>query len=41
MGGDVRIESGAGRGATFVVSLRPSYGRSFEVSTTSKSAPVS
>jgi signal transduction histidine kinase len=41
MGGDVRIESGASRGATFVVSLRPAYGRSFEVSTTSKSAPVS
>jgi two-component system, OmpR family, sensor kinase len=41
MGGVVRVESGLGRGATFVVSLRPSYGRSFEVSTTSKSAPVS
>jgi signal transduction histidine kinase len=41
MGGDVRIESGLGRGAMFVVSLRPAYGRSFEVSTTSKSAPVS
>jgi signal transduction histidine kinase len=41
MGGDVRIESGVGRGATFVVSLRPAYGRSFAVSTTSKSAPVS
>ena len=42
MGGDVRVESGLGQGATFVVSLRPSaYGRSVEVSTTSKSAPVS
>jgi two-component system, OmpR family, sensor kinase len=41
MGGDVRVESGPGRGATFVVSLRPAYGRSFDVSTTSKSAPVS
>ena len=41
MGGTVRVESGLGEGATFVVSLRPSYGRSFEVSTTSKSAPVS
>jgi len=41
MGGDVTIESGLGRGTTFVVSLRPAYGRSFEVSTTSKSAPVS
>jgi len=42
MGGDVRVESGLGQGATFVVSLRPvAYGRSVEVSTTSKSAPVS
>jgi len=42
MGGDVRVESDLGRGATFVVSLRPlAYGRSVEVSTTSKSAPVS
>jgi len=42
MGGDVRVESSPGRGATFVVSLRPyAYGRSVEVSTTSKSAPVS
>jgi two-component system sensor histidine kinase BaeS len=41
MGGDVRIESAASRGATFVVSLRSAYGRSLEVSTTSKSAPVS
>ena len=41
MGGGVAVESGLGRGATFVVSLRPAYGRSFEVSTTSKSAPVS
>jgi two-component system sensor histidine kinase BaeS len=41
MGGEVRVESGPGRGATFVVSLRRAYGRSFEVSTTSKSAPVS
>jgi len=36
------VESSLGRGATFVVSLRPyAYGRSVEVSTTSKSAPVS
>ncbi|HEX6762209.1 MAG TPA: HAMP domain-containing sensor histidine kinase [Gaiellaceae bacterium] len=41
MGGTVSVESGPGEGATFVVALRPSYGRSFEVSTTSKSAPVS
>jgi two-component system sensor histidine kinase BaeS len=41
MGGEVRVESGPGHGATFVVSLRRAYGRSFEVSTTSKSAPVS
>jgi len=41
MRGDVRVESVPGEGATFVVSLRPSYRRSFEVSTTSKSAPVS
>jgi signal transduction histidine kinase len=41
MGGEVTVESSPGRGTTFVVTLRPSYRRSFDASTTSKSAPVS